>query len=76
MNHHEHHGCEHSVAFCKRCDVVYCRLCNREWGGARYWYTTYPYSPSTTIGATWGTATSGSTSTVTSILGGGCTHAG
>jgi len=75
MSHHEHHGCEHSVAYCKRCDVVYCRLCNREWGGASYWYTTYPYYPRATIGTTWGTTTGSTTAAVGNItLTGGCSH--
>ncbi len=78
MSHHEHHGCEHSVAYCKRCDVVYCKLCNREWGGTSYWYIPRYYPTTTT--PFYINTTTGSASASTSVLGtfssttGGCSH--
>ena len=28
---HEHKECEHIVAFCKVCDLVYCEDCDQTW---------------------------------------------
>lgn len=28
---HEHKECEHKLKYCKKCAVVYCTLCGREW---------------------------------------------
>ena len=28
---HEHNECEHDLKFCKKCNVVYCTKCKREW---------------------------------------------
>lgn len=48
---HNHSKCEHSLKFCKDCDVVYCETCKEEWkkntnnwilGGGT---TTLPYVP-------------------------------
>ena len=42
-NHHEHnnHLCETHLGLCKRCDVVFCNECGKEWG-ANSTYTPYP----------------------------------
>lgn len=47
---HEHNECEHELKYCKKCDVVYCTKCKREWNdhvpNYKYsWYvsTTMPY---------------------------------
>jgi len=46
MSHsHNHCGCNHELAYCGHCDIVYCKKCGREWGHYQYWYTpqcTYP----------------------------------
>uniref|UniRef100_A0A6M3IPK4 Uncharacterized protein n=1 Tax=viral metagenome TaxID=1070528 RepID=A0A6M3IPK4_9ZZZZ len=28
---HEHNDCEHDLNFCKKCNVVYCNKCEKEW---------------------------------------------
>jgi len=50
---HEHDECEHELRYCKKCDVVYCIKCKREWYGHQsyvypYVYPTYPYVPTIT----------------------------
>ena len=41
---HEHNECEHkNLKYCKKCDVVYCEDCKREWGNTTWTYTSsYP----------------------------------
>ena len=46
MTDHKHHACQHQLAYCQRCDVAYCALCGREWGGGANW--TYTIGPNTT----------------------------
>lgn len=49
MYHHTH-GCEcghEDLAYCKKCDVVWCRGCGREWG-LWSWMDSPPYT--TTVG--------------------------
>lgn len=43
-NHHEHndHLCETHLGLCKRCDVVYCVQCGKEWGNCKLSH--YPYT--------------------------------
>lgn len=31
MNNHVHVECEHQIKFCKKCDVVWCSECSKEW---------------------------------------------
>ncbi len=31
MNKHLHNECEHNLKFCKKCNVVYCAKCKKEW---------------------------------------------
>lgn len=40
-NKHNHHQCEHEIAYCKVCDVCYCKKCNKEWG-RNIWYWNHP----------------------------------
>lgn len=59
---HEHNECEHDLKHCRKCDVIYCVKCKREWGGHNhyyYWpYYDWPYYyPYTTPTITWGTTT-------------------
>ena len=45
-NMHDHCECEHELKYCKKCDVVYCQKCGREWGKWKPWdpnYTTTVY---------------------------------
>ena len=44
---HNHHSCNHNLILCRRCDVVYCRSCSREWGRQVFTYLTYPGSNTT-----------------------------
>lgn len=45
MNRHEHLECEHKdLAYCKRCRIVYCKDCNKEWQE----YTAFTYTIDTT----------------------------
>lgn len=49
---HEHNECEHELKYCKKCDVVYCEKCGREWNTFRYNITS-PFTvtyPNTWIG--------------------------
>ncbi len=52
-----HDHCDHELKYCGTCDLVYCRECNREWGGHRhYWpwyqeYTTIPLVATAGTGA-------------------------
>lgn len=46
---HEHTECIHDLCHCGHCDVVWCRKCNKEWGGAQYawppWHGCYTGTP-------------------------------
>jgi len=46
---HGSHGCHHSFALCRECDVVYCNKCSKEWGNHHQGFNWYP-SWSTTSG--------------------------
>jgi len=53
MDKHEHKECEHPmVLYCKKCDLVYCDLCDREWPAWKYSGPTWTYTniPCTTTG--------------------------
>ncbi len=52
---HEHNSCEHTLRFCKVCDVVYCEQCNSQWKRNTYNFT-YPYTWYNTCGEHSGTA--------------------
>jgi len=43
MSRHNHSHCLHDLKYCEHCDVVYCTLCDREWGGHVHYqpYTWY-----------------------------------
>lgn len=28
---HEHKECKHELKYCKKCDMVYCEKCKKEW---------------------------------------------
>ncbi len=45
---HNHDHCEHEMAFCKECNVAYCKKCGKEW--KEQTWTWFPYQPSTTPG--------------------------
>jgi hypothetical protein len=65
--HNHDHCCEHkNLGYCKLCQVVYCKDCEREWKDNPYTYTypNYPTYPQwTRIGDTI-TVSSGSISTL------------
>lgn len=53
-DHHDHCRCEESLGLCKRCNVVFCAKCSKEWGAEctrahqDYWWV-YPNAiPATT----------------------------
>jgi hypothetical protein len=50
MSRHDHHECDHAVAYCKACDVVYCKSCSKEWTFREVfpWYQPYQWSYTTT----------------------------
>ena len=44
MSKHDHVTCDHVVAHCKHCDVVYCKNCSVEWSKPKvYTPKTNPY---------------------------------
>jgi hypothetical protein len=52
-DHIEPKDCNHELQYCKKCDVVYCEVCGKEWKiETVYIYqgitTTYPPYPNTT----------------------------
>ena len=59
MRHDHHQHCQHSLAFCEKCNVPYCSKCNYEWARPcnqphYYWYHQPFRSVLPTI--TWSTA--------------------
>ena len=46
---HQHKECVHIVEYCKRCDVVYCVRCPKEWRGDCSSITLPWYDGTTTI---------------------------
>ena len=43
MSQHTHESCEHELKYCKKCAVVYCDKCKKEWNDHIPSY--YPYYP-------------------------------
>ena len=41
MNKHEHIECPHELEYCRKCDIVYCLKCSKEWK-AQLTYSIYP----------------------------------
>lgn len=37
-NRHDHHECEHEIAYCKVCDECYCTKCDKTWPTTRIVY--------------------------------------
>lgn len=77
MNKHEHTECDHELAYCKQCKVVYCKKCNKEWGDGGHTYIPYyPYNPYTPYYPTWTSPciiTCGDANGCATIAGGNCT---
>jgi hypothetical protein len=49
---HNHNcGCNHDLAYCGHCDVVYCKKCGKEWKYNFYNYI-YPYTSPWTYATT------------------------
>ena len=48
MTNHEHKECEHEMAYCKVCQIPYCKKCGKEWKDnynyIPYYPTIYPYT--------------------------------
>jgi hypothetical protein len=40
MGHSHNHCCEHELAWCRACAVVYCKKCGKEWKEDRWTITT------------------------------------
>lgn len=56
MSHkHDHDECEHkNLKYCKKCDVIYCVNCDREWPSVKWNYSyTQPYRTWTSDGTTY-----------------------
>ena len=60
---HDHCQCQHELAYCQVCNVVYCKKCNREW----HQDTNVPYTGYMSGTINWGncTHTDGATITLT-----------
>lgn len=62
MKHDHHQHCQHTLAFCEKCDIPYCTKCNYEWANPctlnhyNWWVNTQPQP--------WGTTTTGANTTI------------
>ena len=64
--HHTHWECNHwNMSYCGRCDVAYCRSCNREWGSV---YSTAHFPSFTTCDTTTGNDVTYTTSSSTAVM--------
>lgn len=55
---HEHVNCQHTFKYCSKCDVVFCKSCEREWEKKpTYTYTSTGYNLPNTLLAPYSTST-------------------